>query len=380
MTRVRRIGLGRALLVSTLVVANLAGPVPMGSAHAAAGTQVIDIVQVDGLIDSAYADFIVDEIVLANRKHFAAIVLRIDSAGVVKADARRVVEAVAASPVAVTTWVGPNGAQVRGRAFDIWAAGDVRFAGPRARGIPTTDVSGVKATIGEVVRSIDGVDEQTAKIRFANPGLVRRVRHTLVLPWLAYLLLVGGLGALVFELFQRGFGPAGYAGLVALAAAGVGLAGLPTNPLMLALLVAGVAAMALDVARGGLGVPTWGGAALLAAGSAYLVHAGTPAGRVPALPLAVGVGGSVLFYVVVMTVVLRAVHALPGAGAAALVGRVAEVRSTLNPQGHVLVDGALWRARALDADGAVATGVKVEVTAVDETALLLDVVPVSPED
>ncbi|MCA1824875.1 MAG: hypothetical protein LC640_11580 [Frankia sp.] len=380
MARVRRPRLRRALLVSAVVVANLGGPGVLGSAHAAGATQVIDIVQVDGVVDSAYADYIVDEIRTANRKQFAAIVLRIDSAGVVKADARRVIDAVAASAVAVTTWVGPNDAQVRGHAFDIWAAGDVRFVGRDARGVPTTNVSGVKATIGEVVRSIDGVDEQTAKIRFANPGLVRRVRHTLVLPWLAYLLLVGGLGALVFELFQRGFGPAGYAGLVALAGAGVGLTGLPTSPLMLALLVVGVVAMALDVARGGLGVPTWGGAVLLAVGSAYLVHAGTAVGRVPVWAVAVGVGGSVLFYVVVMTVVLRAVHALPGAGAAALVGRVAEVRSTLNPHGHVLVDGALWRARALDSDGAVATGVKVEVTAVDETALLLDVVPVTPPD
>jgi len=60
----------------------------------------------------------------------------------------------------------------------------------------------------------------------------------------------------------------------------------------------------------------------------------------------------------------------------ALVGRVGEVRSTLNPQGHVLVEGALWRARALEWDGPVEAGTRVTVTGVDGEALILDVQPV----
>ena len=55
------------------------------------------------------------------------------------------------------------------------------------------------------------------------------------------------------------------------------------------------------------------------------------------------------------------------------------VRSTLNPQGHVLIEGALWRARAIEWDGPVNTGTKVQVTGVDPEALILDVEPVAAE-
>jgi len=115
---------------------------------------------------------------------------------------------------------------------------------------------------------------------------------------------------------------------------------------------------------------------LLAAGSWFLVHTHGPALRPALWAIVTGVVGSLVFYGIVMTVVLRALRGQSASLGKALVGRSGEVRSTLNPQGHVLVEGALWRARAIEWDGPVAAGTPVRVTGVDEEALVLDVEPI----
>lgn len=252
-------------------------------------------------------------------------------------------------------------------------------------------VDGTVNSIDDVIRALDGTqvalpsgarvlsfaDSQAFDTRIANPGLLTQVRRSLgTTPWLVYLLLLVGAGALVFELLQPGFGPAGYAGLILLALSAYGLTALPIAPLGVALLVAGLAALALDVARGGLGLLTWGGTAALTVGSVRFIDGYRPGLRVGWPVIALGVVGSWVFYVVVMTVVLRALRGQSAAMGDALVGRVGEVRSTLNPQGHVLVEGALWRARALEWDGPVEAGTRVTVTGVDGEALILDVQPV----
>ncbi|HVE62905.1 MAG TPA: NfeD family protein [Mycobacteriales bacterium] len=252
-------------------------------------------------------------------------------------------------------------------------------------------VDGTVNSIDDVIRALDGevvdlaggqrtlsfADSQAFDTRIANPGLLTKVRRSLgTTPWLVYLLLLIGAGALVFELFQPGFGPAGYTGLILLALSAYGLTALPLAPVGVALLLGGVAALALDVSRGGLGLLTWGGTAALTAGSVLWIDGYRPGLRVGWPVIALAVVGSWVFYVVVMTVVLRALRGQSAAMGDALVGRVGEVRSTLNPQGHVLVEGALWRARALEWDGPVEAGTRVTVTGVDGEALILDVQPV----
>jgi membrane-bound serine protease (ClpP class) len=56
-------------------------------------------------------------------------------------------------------------------------------------------------------------------------------------------------------------------------------------------------------------------------------------------------------------------------------GKIAEVRSTLDPEGQVFVHGSVWGARLRDSDGRVATGGRVRVESVD--GLTLEVVPVT---
>jgi membrane-bound serine protease (ClpP class) len=56
-------------------------------------------------------------------------------------------------------------------------------------------------------------------------------------------------------------------------------------------------------------------------------------------------------------------------GQEGMVGRLAEVRKTLDPQGMVFVDGALWR--AVSEDGIIEQGDWVRITAVHELRLIV---------
>jgi membrane-bound serine protease (ClpP class) len=244
----------------------------------------------------------------------------------------------------------------------------------------------VAASLPEVLQQLDGweitradgttaeltVDPVTATIRFNNQGLLGRVLHTVSTPTLAYLLVIGGIVCLLFEWFQPGFGVAGISGIVLAGLGGYGLAVLPTRSWALALLVAGLALLALDLALARLGTVTAAGAVALASGSWWLFGGPQPV-RLAGWLVALVVVSAVGFFVFVMTSVLRAQGLQTRAGMDAVMGRTGIVRSVLNPQGHVFVGGALWRAQASDDSGQLRTGTAVKVTGVaDEMTLLVE--------
>ncbi|MDQ1709121.1 MAG: hypothetical protein QOG49_506 [Frankiaceae bacterium] len=400
----RRCALVLAAFCATFALA------PPAQAAPAAQPDTVNIVQIKGVIDPAYADYIAGEVRYSNQHHHLAVLLRLDSSGSLKIDDAKLLDAIESSSVPIAAWVGPNRAKVSGLASALWQVADIRLRSQDAvvaSAVPfqpggaadpklawdrgpagSLTADGTAATLREAVSSLDGkvvkgkalhVDATQVTVRFATPGLFRRVRHSLISPTLAYLLLLAGVFMLVFEAFQPGFGPAGYAGVLTVALAVYGLAGLPVNPPFLALVVLGLVAMTYDVARNALSLPTWLGAAAFTAGSALLFHSHGPAMRLPILTIAAGVLSTVVFFAVVMTVVLRALRGQSAEMGQALLGRIGEVRSTLNPQGHVLIEGALWRARAIEWDGPVGTGTRVQVTGVDPEALILDVEPVPAE-
>jgi membrane-bound serine protease (ClpP class) len=407
----------RYALVCAALLATLLGSALAADAAPPQAPTTINIVQIDGVIDPAYADYIADEIRYSESRGHLAVLLRLESAGSMKIDDVRLLKVVQNSTVPVATWIGPDDAKVSGLAAVLWNSGDIQLRSKDARVGPLSPLqpggrvhmdplgkdpkiygnlaavlsgservsAATAATLREAVSRLDGkevdgkklvVDSSKVTIRFATPGLFRRVRHSLINPTLVYLLLLAGVFMLVFEAFQPGFGPAGYAGALTVALSAYGLIGLPTNPPFLALLAVGLAAMTYDVARNSLGPITWGGAVAFTAGSVFLFHSNGPAMRVPWIAVTFGVVSSLVFFAVVMTVVLRALRGQTAAMGQALLGRIGEVRSTLNPQGHVLVEGALWRARAIEWDGPVGAGTKVQVTGVDQDALVLDVEPV----
>jgi membrane-bound serine protease (ClpP class) len=235
-------------------------------------------------------------------------------------------------------------------------------------------------TLPELVEALHGLevggatlDTAAATVRFNNLGIVGQVLHALTNPALVYLLVVGGALALLFEVFQPGFGVAGVSGLAVLALGAAGLATLPTSWLGIVVLAAGLLLLAADLALGKLGPLTVAGALAFAAGSALLFR-GPPVLDVPLWLVAVATLACLVFFVGVMTHVLRAQGNQALAGTEHLVGETAIVRSMLNPEGHVFARGALWRARAPEAAGRVKTGTAVRIVGLNDR-LTLDVEP-----
>lgn len=233
-----------------------------------------------------------------------------------------------------------------------------------------------EVTVRGTVRTLD-VDNAAAVVRFNNLGLVGQVLHSLTSPALVYLLVVGGALALLFEVFQPGFGVAGSAGLAVLALGAYGLVVLPASLFGAALLAVGLLLLAADLALARLGVLTAVGAVAVGAGSVTL-FTGPPTLQVSLWLAGFGTVTAVVFFVGIMTTVLRAQSANARAGTEHLVGESGVVRSVLNPEGHVFVKGALWRARAPEDAGLVKTGTPVRVVGLNDR-LTLDVELVEAE-
>ncbi len=214
------------------------------------------------------------------------------------------------------------------------------------------------------------IDQASVNVRFNNLGLVRRVLHTVANPTLAYLLLIIGALALLFEVFQPGFGVAGVTGIVLIGLALYGVSVLPVNWLALGLIVVGLVLLAIDLAVAGLGALTAGGTIALAVGSFLLFSSDVL--RVSPWVIVPVVLFNLLFFVVIMTTVLRAQSSAAMLGAEGMEGKIGVVRSMMNPEGHIFVNGALWRARAPESIGKIKTGTKVRVLGVNDR-LTLDV-------
>jgi membrane-bound serine protease (ClpP class) len=89
----------------------------------------------------------------------------------------------------------------------------------------------------------------------------------------------------------------------------------------------------------------------------------------PAL-IALGVLSLVAFYFITRKVIEA--HEVPvRTGSEELVGALAEARSTLEPDGQVWIEGALWRARLAGGIGRVGLGDRVRVEAVEGLTLVV---------
>jgi membrane-bound serine protease (ClpP class) len=238
------------------------------------------------------------------------------------------------------------------------------------------------ATLSALLREIDGMTVDTVAgprtlstsgddvtIRFHEPGLLTRFLHAITDPTIAYLLLVLGFWALVFELSQPGIGLAGVAGAISVILSFYALAVLPVNLAGLLLLVLGLVFFTIDVMTAGLGVWTLGGALGLLTGSLLMFGGVAPAIAVSGWVIALVVAGSVLFFGFAMTVALRARRRTAVTGSEGMIGLAGQARSDLDPEGQAWVKGALWRARAMN--GPIPEGTSIRVRRVDGLLLIV---------
>jgi membrane-bound serine protease (ClpP class) len=114
-----------------------------------------------------------------------------------------------------------------------------------------------------------------------------------------------------------------------------------------------------------------GAAGLVAAGMLALGEDSDYADYIGPGLIALGVLSLITFFVVARKVLAAHRDEPVRTGSEELVGAVAEARSTLDPEGQVWIEGALWGARLADGAAPVRMGDRVTVEAVEGLTLVV---------
>ena len=202
----------------------------------------------------------------------------------------------------------------------------------------------------------------------------------IVNPTIAYLLLTAGLIGLGIELFSPGAIVPGVVGMISLLLGLYGTAQLPVTFAGIALLLVAIGLFIAEAHVYSHGVLGAGGIVALVFAGLLLFDTGSGGGGV-APPAAIAIGlilGAALLFAIQRAA--RARLEPIRTGYEELVGELAEVRSPLDPEGQVFVEGALWRARAGHGGEPIATGGRVRVDAVDGLTLLVSPAPADQAD
>jgi membrane-bound serine protease (ClpP class) len=210
-----------------------------------------------------------------------------------------------------------------------------------------------------------------ARIEPVKPTLREGLLSWLVDPNIALLLLVGGALLIYLEFNTPGTIVPGSLGTLMVLLAIFGLNLLPIRYTAVLLLIAAMVFLILEAKFGGHGALAIAGIICLTFGTLTLIAAPVPEMGVNvwvALAISTGFGGITVFLV---RLAVRARRRKARLGADALVGSAASAMEPLTPEGHVLVEGEIWRAVASQP---VAAGARLRVMGHEQ--FLLRVEPV----
>ncbi|HEU5090162.1 MAG TPA: NfeD family protein, partial [Roseiflexaceae bacterium] len=227
---------------------------------------------------------------------------------------------------------------------------------------------------GRVITLANGATVQLAPLERpqvqVTPTLFETLWITLADPTVAFVLLVIGALAIYLEFAAPGTTLMAGIGVILLIGAAIGLVALPVRPWALALVVLAFVTIGMEFAvssHGGLAVV---GLVLLAVGSLSLIDpVQAPGAGVGTWAVAVMVAGTAALAAAGLVLAVRTRSRPVVTGQAALVGKLAEVRQALEPEGMVFVDGALWR--AISEAGPIEAGEWVRVVAVHQLRLFV---------
>jgi membrane-bound serine protease (ClpP class) len=199
-----------------------------------------------------------------------------------------------------------------------------------------------------------------APISKQNMNWRERLLLLLTDPNFAYLLLLLATYGIIFELSNPGAILPGVVGAIALILALYSLAILPINWAGLALMVLGIGFLLAEVKAPTHGLLGVGGAISFLIGSIMLFE------NVGYRKISLGLILSMtilttLFFLFVVAAGIKAQFRAKVVGRETIVGKIAEARSDLNPNGLVFLEGELWRAESTE--GFIEKGSKVRVVA-----------------
>jgi membrane-bound serine protease (ClpP class) len=235
----------------------------------------------------------------------------------------------------------------------------------------------LRALDGRTITRMDG-NKQVLHLAGARIEVLRTTLRDGLLGWLvnpniALLLLVGGALLIYLEFNAPGTIVPGALGTLMVLLAIFGLNLLPIRYTAVLLLVAAFALLLLEAKFGGHGALAIAGIVCLTFGTLTLVAAPVPEMAInPWVAIAVSAGfGTITVFLARLAV--RAFRMKTRLGVTALVGCRASAMEPLTPEGHVLVEGEIWRAVASEP---VAKGAPLRV--VGHEQFLLHVAPAEP--
>jgi len=275
-------------------------------------------------------------------------------------------------------------AQMRGRNAE-WAERAVREAVslPAAEALKLKVIDLVAGDVPQLLKALDGRKlEAQGKARvLETSGVVAtamepdwRARFLSVItdPSIAYILILVGIYAIVFEFSNPGLVFPGVVGAICVLIALYAFHMLPVNYAGLALMLVGIAFMVGELffpAYGSLGI---GGAIAFVIGSVILIDTDIPGYGIP-VSLALGIAAaSAAFLFLVIGMALKAHRRPVVTGHEELIGSAGEVLEDCQREGWARVHGENWRVRSA---APLKAGEHVRVVAMH--GLLLDVVSIS---
>jgi membrane-bound serine protease (ClpP class) len=373
----------------------------------------VDVLEVSGYLDPVLVDFVEQAIDAAEEDEAIGLVLQLNSPGSAVGDDELTDLAVRIrdAEIPVSVWIGPSGSRALGGAAEIAAVAEEIGMAPGTRlgdvgspRLPTGEFDPAFAgaldskalgdeeaveqdladrlapTVGLFVNDlpgfetelVDGDTEPVTETHFGQLPIGSQIFHTAASPAVAYLFFVLGMGLIIFELYTAGVGVAGViaAGLFVFGA--YGLAVLPARGWAVGLLVLAMVAFSVDVQTG---VPRfWTGVGFIAfaVGTFFLFDGPrlswiTIGGVFIALAVAVLAG---------MPAMVRTRFSTPTIGREWMIGEEGEAVTSVDPDGTVRVQNALWRARTNRATP-LAVGDPVIVAGLD--GLVLEVESTDPD-
>jgi membrane-bound serine protease (ClpP class) len=377
-----------------------------------------------GPITPVAASYVQRGIREAEARHAQAVVLQLDTPGGLVDSMRDLNAAILAAPMPVIVWVGPAGARAASAGVFITAAGHVAAMAPgtnigaasvvgaeggelektmkakvtndavaylksigqeRGRNVvwlekavrDAVSLSAKEAKANNVVdllapdipTLLDAVDGRSVKVATG----VEQFLFTITNPNIAYILLSIGTLALLAEMSQPGMIFPGVFGGICLLLALYALGSLPVNYAGVGLVLLGLVLLAAELFVVSYGVLLVGGLVSFTLGSLMLINqeTGMP-GVAPGLIVG-AVGTLAVFSAAAGRAVYNSMQRPVATGSEALIGAIADVRTSLDPDGIVFVEGERWDARATQAP--VPPGTQVRIVGVE--GLRLTVEPVA---
>ncbi len=225
---------------------------------------------------------------------------------------------------------------------------------------------------GRLVRMADGEERTLATLGRTTqplaPTLPEQILLLLANPTIAFLFLVLAGIAIYAELVTPTVGALAAIGVVMLGAAFVGLVALPVNWLAVLGVFIAFGLIAADLFLTSHGAVSVIGLIIMVFSAMTMFDpAQAPGVSVALWAILLVTVGIASFAAMGIYLAVRTRKRPIATGQEGLVGRMAEVRRRLEPEGMVFVEGALWR--AVSEEGPVETGEWVQVTGVYELRL-----------